>query len=65
MFSNKDLARLRLDRAVEAAPPALQPFLRWIRKQKPDRNFRTIMANSHPQAAAVRRRRTGYSGFRI
>jgi hypothetical protein len=26
----------------------LQPFLRWIRKQRADRNFRTAMSNAHP-----------------
>ena len=44
-FSNKDLERKypTLD-ALRAAEP-LQPFLGWIRKQKTDRNFRTIAAN--------------------
>ena len=48
VFSNADLART-LD-SVERlrAEPTLQPFLQWIRKQKPDRNFRTLMANAHP-----------------
>src|ERR1044072_2686930 len=45
-FSNNDL-----DRAYDSiedlrrAPP-LQPFLKWIRKQKPDRNFRTIISDA-------------------
>ena len=38
----------------QAAP--LQPFLRWIRKQKPGRNFRTIMSDAHPHARRRRRR---------
>jgi 5-methylcytosine-specific restriction protein A len=48
VFSNKDLAR-SLD-SIERlrADPSLQPFLKWIRKQKPDRNFRVDMAHSHP-----------------
>ena len=48
LFSNKDLDRSldSLDRL--RAEPRLDPFLKWIRKQKPDRNFRTDMANSHP-----------------
>jgi hypothetical protein len=53
VFSNKALAK-SLDRIdLLKASPELQPFLRWIRRQKPDRNFRTIMSNSHPR----RRRR--------
>jgi 5-methylcytosine-specific restriction enzyme A len=53
VFSNKDLERSldSLDRL--RAEPALQPFLKWIRRQKPDRNFRVDMANAHPE----RRRR--------
>ena len=48
VFSNKALARFydSLDRL--RAEPTLQPFLNWIRKQKPGRNFRTAMANNHP-----------------
>src|SRR3954449_4122971 len=40
-YSNTDLARLypSLDALRSAAE--LQPFLKWIRKQKADRNFRT------------------------
>ena len=47
-FSNTDLARVypTLDALRQA--PELQPFLKWIRKQKADRNFRTIMSNEHP-----------------
>jgi hypothetical protein len=29
--------------------PLLQPFLRWIRKQSPDRNFRTVRSKDHPR----------------
>ena len=56
-WSNAELARLydRIDLLREA--PQLQPFLKWIRKQKPDRNFRTIMSNSHPHISRERRRR--------
>jgi len=28
--------------------PLLQPFLKWIRKQAPDRNFRTVRSKEHP-----------------
>src|SRR4051812_15016037 len=43
-YSNAGLARVcpTLDALRQA--PELQPFLKWIRKQKPDRNFRTIMS---------------------
>ena len=53
VFSNADLAR-SLD-SIERlrAEPLLQPFLKWIRKQKPGRNFRADLSHSHP----FRRRR--------
>jgi 5-methylcytosine-specific restriction protein A len=53
-YSNKELDR-ELD-SLESLRQAeqLQPFLAWIRKQKPDRNFRTTMSNAHPEK---RRRR--------
>jgi hypothetical protein len=53
MFSNTDLARIYPTVAALREAPPLQPFLKWIRKQKADRNFRTIMSNDHPH----RRRR--------
>ena len=54
MFSNTDLAR-SLD-SIERlrAAPQLQAFLRWIRKKKPDRNFRTVMSDSHPHGKRTR-----------
>jgi 5-methylcytosine-specific restriction endonuclease McrA len=49
VFSNAVLAR-SLDRVdLLKASPELQGFLGWIRRQKPDRNFRTIVSNSHPK----------------
>src|SRR5690349_111604 len=48
VFSNKDLARSLDSIELLRAAPQLQPFLRWIRKQKPDRNFRTVMSDNHP-----------------
>ena len=49
VFSNKTLAR-SLDRIdLLKTAPELQSFLGWIRKQKPDRNFRTVMSNGHPK----------------
>ena len=53
VFGNADLARSFASVRALREAPQLQPFLKWIRKQKPDRNFRTIMANDHP----TRRRR--------
>jgi 5-methylcytosine-specific restriction protein A len=49
VFSNSTLAR-SLDRIdLLKTAPELQGFLTWIRKQKPDRNFRTVMSNAHPK----------------
>ena len=44
MFTNKDLAKSLDSIASLREAPQLQPFLQWIRKQKPDRNFRTVMS---------------------
>jgi 5-methylcytosine-specific restriction protein A len=57
VYSNKTLAQSldsieRLKRA-----PELQLFLGWIRKQKANRNFRTITSNDHPGGRRTRRRR--------
>jgi hypothetical protein len=54
LFSNDDLARLYDSIEALRHAPILQPFLKWIRKQKPDRVFLTRLANTHPDA---RRRR--------
>ena len=53
-FANAELARLYNDLDSLRSAPQLQPFLKWIRKQKADRNFRTLISNEHPKA---RRRR--------
>jgi len=53
-FSNGDLARLYPTLDQLRLAPLLQPFLKWIRKQKPGRNFRTDTAHAHPDG---RRRR--------
>jgi len=46
VYTNKTLAR-SLDRIdLLKSAPELQAFLGWIRKQKPDRNFRTIESNT-------------------
>ena len=54
LFSNKHLERQYPTIELLRAAPELAPFLKWIRKQKPDRNFRTIQSNAHPDQ---RRRR--------
>ena len=55
-FGNAELAR-RFP-TVEALRDAeqLQPFLAWIRRQRPDRNFAVAMNGSHPHAGRRRRR---------
>jgi 5-methylcytosine-specific restriction enzyme A len=61
-WSNTELAKLydRID--LLRAAPQLQPFLKWICKQKPNRNFRTIMSNAHPQPSkGVARRKQRFS----
>ena len=55
VFTNKDLARTLDSIERLRAAPQLQPFLRWIRKQKPDRNFRTVMSDAHPRGKRTRR----------
>ncbi len=54
-FSNTDLDKLYDSVDSLRGAMALQPFLKWIRKQKPDRNFRTIMADAHPHAGRRKR----------
>jgi 5-methylcytosine-specific restriction protein A len=48
MFGNTELARVydSIESLREAR--ALQPFLKWIRKQSPGRNFRTHRSRGHP-----------------
>ena len=48
-FSNKELARLYADLDALRTAEALQPFLQWITKQKPGRNFRTVISKGHPK----------------
>jgi 5-methylcytosine-specific restriction protein A len=55
-YSNKELDR-ELDSLESLRNAAeLQPFLRWIRKQKPGRNFQTSMSHGHPHKGRERRR---------
>ena len=55
-FSNAALAQVYDSvESLRRAEP-LQAFLKWIRKQKPDRNFRTILSDAHPHARRRRNR---------
>ena len=47
-FGNTDLARGYASIELLRAARQLQPFLTWIRKQAPDRNFRTARSRAHP-----------------
>lgn len=49
LFSNKQLDQQLDSLDSLRARPEIAAFLAWIRKQKPDRNFRTLTANSHPK----------------
>ena len=49
-FANNQLARSYTTIESLRTAAELQPFLKWIRKQKPDRNFRTITSNAHPRS---------------
>lgn len=44
-FTNTQLARELAGLELLRAAPEMQAFLKWIRRQKPDRNFRTIVSN--------------------
>lgn len=55
-FANGDLARLYTTIEAIRSAPQMAKFLEWIRKQKPDRNFRTVTSNSHPRVSRERRR---------
>jgi 5-methylcytosine-specific restriction enzyme A len=50
-FSNKELAKHYADLEALRATESLQPFLKWIAKQNPARNFRTATSKSHPNSA--------------
>ena len=47
-FGNTDLARVYDNVESLREAPLLKPFLDWIRKQSPDRNFKTERSKSHP-----------------
>jgi 5-methylcytosine-specific restriction protein A len=56
VFSNTHLAREMDSLERLRAAPQVQAFLRWIRRQKPDRNFRTVMSDAHPRGKRTRLR---------
>ena len=47
-FSNGQLARGLDTLDALRSTKVLQPFLSWIRKQKPDRVFKTHLSGDHP-----------------
>ena len=55
VFSNTHLAKVYPTLQSLREARELQPFLKWIRKQKPNRNFRTAMSNDHPHARRGKR----------
>ena len=56
-FSNTQLDKLYANLDALRAAPELQPFLKWIRKQKSDRNFGVELSHAHPDARGKRSRR--------
>jgi 5-methylcytosine-specific restriction protein A len=56
-FGNADLAKRFATLLAIRQAAELQPFLAWIRKQRPDRNFRTTIADIHPHSRRRSRRR--------
>ena len=60
-FSNTELVQAFTTIESLRRATQLQPFLRWIRKQKANRNFRTVLSNGHPGSKRQRLRvRRGY-----
>src|SRR3982751_2395734 len=49
-FGNADLARIYKDLDSLRNAAELQPFIKWIRKQKPHRVFKTATSNGHPHS---------------
>jgi 5-methylcytosine-specific restriction enzyme A len=48
-FSNTQLAREYVTIQALRQAEAIQPFLRWIRRQHPSRSFRTVQSSAHPR----------------
>lgn len=55
-FDNRTLERSLADVPALRAHPLLRPFLGWIVKQSPDRNFATATASAHPRGKTGRMR---------
>ncbi len=56
VFDNRTLER-QLDQIDHLRThPLLQSFLKWIRKQAPDRNFKTAISSQHPGSKVHRLR---------
>ncbi|HEX8322355.1 MAG TPA: HNH endonuclease signature motif containing protein [Tepidisphaeraceae bacterium] len=53
-FDNRTLERSLADITALRQHPLLAPFMRWIVKQSPTRNFKTSVSDNHP-----RKRRRG------
>jgi 5-methylcytosine-specific restriction endonuclease McrA len=49
-FTNRQLERDYSDLRALHRAPELQSFLKWIRRQKPTRNFRTVVANRRTES---------------
>jgi len=47
-FGNSELARMYAGVEALRQAPQLQAYLKWIRKQKTDRVFRTVASKQHP-----------------
>src|SRR6187549_81260 len=47
-FGNTDLARVYDSVESLRDAPLMKPFLTWIRRQSPDRNFHTERSRAHP-----------------
>jgi hypothetical protein len=54
-FDNKTLERELAQLEQLRRHELLQPFLKWIVRQAPDRNFRTVTSGDHPQRRRRRR----------
>lgn len=54
--SNSQLAKSYDNLPALRDAPELQAFLKWIKRQSPDRNFSTDMSHAHPGAKGERLR---------
>jgi hypothetical protein len=55
LFGNADLAKSYASIQALQGSPQLQGFIKWIRKQRPERNFRVVTSNDHPSRRRRRR----------